>query len=182
MNYIDSHDKDRILWELGEHAHLFDDTAFRRLKLGFGLLLTAPGVPMIWMGSEFGEAAPKTLDSQRLDWALLQNPRNEGLRQHVASLIKLRTSTPALTSNTFEVCGVDHQRALLAFKRWTNEGSLVVVVANLRDQHAGDFTFGWPDSGVWHEHVYNYDVRVENNTLTDTLGESEVKVYVKTGG
>lgn len=179
INYIDNHDKDRILWELGEHAHIFDDAAFRRLKLGFGLLMTAPGVPMIWMGDEFGEAAPKTLDWQRIDWALLQNERNKGLMQHVAGLIKLRTSTPALTSNTFEVCGVDHDRGLLAFKRWTDGGSVVMVVANLKDQYAGEFTFGWPDNGQWHEYIYDYDVNVDNYSHTDTLGESEVKVYIK---
>lgn len=179
VNYIDNHDKDRILWELGAVANTFDAAAFRRMKLGASLLMTIPGIPMIWMGQEFGEAAPKTLDWQRLDWSLLENETNRSLLNHYRMLIDLRKTTPALQGSAFEVIGRDDGRAILAFKRWNDQGNLVVVVANLKDQYAGEFTFGWPDNGTWHERVWNYDVEVHNNSLTDTLGESEVKIYVK---
>ena len=33
--------------------------------------------------------------------------------------------------------------------------------------------------GKWRELVYNYPVKVQNNCLTDTLAESEVKIYIK---
>ncbi len=179
VNYIDNHDKDRILWELGAHAFTFDAAAFRRMKLGAALLLTMPGLPMIWMGQEFGEAAPKTLDWQRLDWALLKNEANRNLRDYYRKLIHLRTSTPALYGETFELCGRYDDRGIFAFKRWNNEGNVAVIVANLMDQYAGEFTFGWPDNGAWRECVWDYDVEVHNNSLTDTLAESEVKIYVK---
>ena len=179
VNYTDNHDKDHLMWELGAHANTFDDAAFRRMKLGFSLLMTSPGMPMIWMGDEFGEAAPKTLDWQRIDWALLNNDRNNDLKEHVEGLIKLRTSTPALQGDGFEVMGKHYDRGLLAFKRWDGKGGLVVVVANLKDSYAGDFTFGWPENGRWHEYVYDYDVNVENNTFTDSLAESAVKIYVR---
>jgi 1,4-alpha-glucan branching enzyme len=179
VNYIDNHDKDRLMWELGRHASIFDEAAFRRMKLGFSLLMTSPGIPMLWMGDEFGEAAPKTLDWQRIDWSLLYYKQNEFLKEYVKGLIKLRTYTPALQHNRMEVIGKDGDRGLLAFKRWDDRGGLVVVVVNLKDQYAGNFTFDWPENGRWHEYLYDYDVNIENNSLTDTLAESEVKIYLK---
>jgi 1,4-alpha-glucan branching enzyme len=181
VNYIDNHDQDRILWQLGEHAKTFDAAAFRRNKLGIALLLTAPGVPMIWMGQEFGESAPKTIDYQPIDWALLQNPTNADLMHYYSGLINLRKETSALQGNTFEVILKEADRHLLGFKRWNAKGNLVVVVANLQDKFAGEFTLGncGLEDGDWHEYIYNYDVHIQNGNLKDSLAESEVKIFIK---
>jgi 1,4-alpha-glucan branching enzyme len=180
VNYIDNHDRERIMWELGNIAHLFDEPAFRRNKLGISLLLTAPGDPMIYMGQEFGESAAKTTDWQRIDWSLLQNERNADLKRYYSGLIFLRKTNRALQSNTFEAIDCDRERAILGFKRWDDGGGVVVVVANLRDVFAGEIKVGnWPGDGKWHEYHNNYDVEVQGGILTDSLAESEVKIYVK---
>src|SRR5581483_2859919 len=70
INYITSHDHDRAMYILGEHARIFDDAAFRRLKLGMSILMMSPGIPMIRMGDEFGFSHQKTLDRVPLDWKL----------------------------------------------------------------------------------------------------------------
>ncbi len=182
VNYLDTHDRERVMWELGNAGHLFDDLAFRRNKLGISWLLTAPGIPMIYMGQEFGESAAKTIDWQRIDWSLLQNARNADLMRYYAGLIYLRKTTRALQSNTFEAIDVDRERAILGYKRWDDGGGIVVVVANLRDVYAGEVKVGnWPGDGKWHEYHNNYDVEVHGGILTDTLAESEVKIYIKTG-
>ena len=49
--FLGNHDHKRILREIADTVHMFDDAAFRRVKLGLGLLLTAPGLPT---RSEFG--------------------------------------------------------------------------------------------------------------------------------
>ena len=59
-------------------ANIFDTAAFKRAKLGATLVITAMGVPMIWMGEEFGEYKHKTLDPAPLDWRLLDNDPNAG--------------------------------------------------------------------------------------------------------
>lgn len=180
VNYIDNHDHERVMWELGQTAKLFDAPAFRRNKLGAALLLTSPGVPMIYMGQEFGESAAKTTDWQKIDWSLLQNQTNADLMRYYAGLIHLRTHTRALQSNTFEPIFVDQGRSILAFKRWDDAGGLVVVVANLNDDYEGSIEIGnWPGDGAWHEHIYNYDVEVQGSVLNDTLAESGVKIYLK---
>lgn len=178
IHYIDNHDQDRILWQLGQ-AGFMDDAAFRRMKLGASLLLTAPGIPLIWMGQEFGESAPKTLDRQPIDWALLQNQRNADLRSTYAGLIYLRKSNPALHTPNIQFIMLDAAREIVAYQRWNDEGNVVVVVANLRDSFAGDVTIhNWPWDGTWHEYTDNYDVHVEGGVLHDQLAESEVKIYI----
>ncbi|HML21096.1 MAG TPA: alpha-amylase family glycosyl hydrolase [Aggregatilinea sp.] len=178
INYIDNHDQDRILWQLGQ-AGILDDPAFRRMKMGATLLLTGPGIPMIWMGQEFGESHEKTLERQPIDWSLLQNERNADLQRTYQGLIALRKKAPALRSDTVEVFHVDHERAIIAFKRWTGEGNIIVIVANLKDQYGGQVEIGnWPGDGSWHEYTDNYDIDVQGGVLRDSLAESEVKVYI----
>ena len=59
---------------------------------------------------------------------------------------------------------------------------MVVVVANMQDDFAGEFQIpNWPGDGTWHEYVHDYDIEAGGGTLTDTLAESEVKVYIKAG-
>lgn len=180
INYIDNHDQDRIMWQLGQ-AGFIDDPAFRRMQLGASILLTAPGIPMIWMGQELGESSPKMINlRQTIDWALLQNERNCDLLNYYRGLVNLRRSTPALRGDSFEAFYVNHERSILAYKRWNQEGNIVVVVANLRDTFAGEVEIGnWPGDGGWHEYTHNYEVQVQGGLLRDSLAESEVKIYIK---
>lgn len=182
VNYIVSHDHDRIMHQLGEQGQIFDDAAFRRVKLGIGLLATIPGLPMLWMGQEFGFSSDKSLDPRPLDWKLLGNDRNAALLEHVKAMLKLRSGADALRNNdAFEIVLSDPARRLFAYKRWTEGGNVVVVAVNLKDEPAGEFVIeskGLED-GEWHEFVNDYDLKVEGGVLKDTLGESELKVFVR---
>jgi 1,4-alpha-glucan branching enzyme len=181
VNYIVSHDHDRLMQLLGDKGGMFDDVAFARAKLGLGLLATIPGVPMMWMGQEFGAASEKSLDPRSLDWSLLKNARNSDLRDRVRLLFQLRHRLAALRNDSFQVCLADSERRVFAFKRWTDDGSVVVVAVNLRHQPAGQVVVGGcglPD-GPWREHIFGYDRDVRQGVLGDELGPSEVKIFVK---
>jgi 1,4-alpha-glucan branching enzyme len=181
INYVSSHDHDRILRQIAEISHTFGDTAFRRVKLATALLLTCPGLPMIWMGHEFGAANPKTLDPQPIDWALLANTENKSLHDFIAALVKLRRENPALRCDSFQVVLKDKERQLFGYKRWNDAGGVVLVVANLRDKPAGEFTVSDAglEDGLWHEQIFDHDVEISAGVLKDGLGPSEVKIFVK---
>ncbi|MEP7285844.1 MAG: alpha-amylase family glycosyl hydrolase [Chloroflexota bacterium] len=181
VNYLDNHDHNRIMWDLGAIAKTFDGSAFRRAKLGAAILMTAPGVPMIWMGEEFGFARPKSMEWERLDWTLFDNEANADLMRYYSGLIKLRTSTAALQGESgYEAIYKNEERCILAYKRWDNNGGIVVVVVNVQGDYEGGIEIpNWPGDGKWHEYIYNYDVEVQGGTMTDTLSESEVKIYIK---
>jgi 1,4-alpha-glucan branching enzyme len=177
INYIDNHDQTRIMQQLG-NASIFDDAAFRRIKMGMSILMTAPGTPMLWMGSEFGMSHERGIEPHPLDWDLLRNHRNMDLKNHVSGLVHLRKNSLPLQSETFEVIHATDK--LLAYKRWTDDGRIVIVVWNICDEYLGEIAVpNWPEGGIWHEYIYDYDVEVGDGTLHDFIGESEVKIYVK---
>lgn len=181
VHYLNNHDEPRIMWQLGDVAKIFDDAAFRRNKLAAALLLTAPGIPMLWMGQEFGQASPRSEQRQPLNWSLLENDRNRNLLAYHAHLIQIRKTNPALRSNCYEVVADLPDRGIIAFKRWNDQGNVVVVVANLKDQPTGQFEIRIEnmEGSKWHEAIFNYDIQLQGENLIDTLGESEVKVYIK---
>lgn len=181
IHYTENHDEQRTMWLLGSAANTFGDSAVKRLKLGAALLLTSPGVPMLWMGQEFGFAAEKSLDPHPLDWGLLSQSENLGLKEHYKMLIHLRRAIPALHSDNFRIVADLPERGVLAFKRWAEGGSVAVVAANLCPEAAGEIVLGNSDleDGLWREVVYGYDVQVVGGFITDTLGEAECKVYIR---
>jgi 1,4-alpha-glucan branching enzyme len=181
IRYLNNHDQERTMHLLCSASGLSGEVAFRRNKLGASLLLTTPGIPMLWMGEEFGQLTPRGefTEQKPLDWSLLNQEPNRDLWQHYQKLIQLRKSTPALYSDNFEVLADLPDRSIIAFKRWDGEGS-VVVVANLTDTEAGEVELNHKaiSDGHWHEVLGNYALKTEKHRLVDTLGKSEVKIYV----
>lgn len=180
VNYLNNHDQERTMYLLGDQANTFDEAAIQRSKLGATLLLTAPGIPMLWMGEEFGQATPRGEHTERkpLDWSLPNHENNRNLWRHYQRLIELRKSTPALCSDHFEVLADWPDRGVIAFRRWSDADDNVVVVANLRPENGGEIRLQLPKAGNWHESIYNYDAKLENDVLIDTLEASEAKVFI----
>jgi 1,4-alpha-glucan branching enzyme len=178
VNYMTNHDHNHVMAELADKG-IFDEDAFRRRKLGAVMVMTAVGVPMFWMGEEFGEYKPKTPDSAKIDWTLLSGDLNKSLFEYYKGLIRLRKSNHALYTNNIEFFHENPEAKVIAFTRWNDEGSRVVVVANFSDSYLAGYTVpNFPSDGTWHEWTGNYDVEVGGGTLMTDLGEFEAKVFV----
>lgn len=73
VNYLASHDRDRLMAEEGFRT-LDKEAAVVRAKLGAALLMTAMGVPMLSMGEKFGEYTRQTpKQSNKLNWPLFKD-------------------------------------------------------------------------------------------------------------
>ncbi len=157
INYIESHDQERIAFEVRTNPVLDNDEAVRaKCKLGALALYTAAGVPMIYAGQEFATHTPKTIDTNKLDWNRLNDPVWADVRNFFAGMAALRASTSALTQNNLEALVVDNERKLLVFKRWNDQGGQVVIGLNFAGApQSVEVTF--PRAGRWHEWVYDYD-------------------------
>jgi 1,4-alpha-glucan branching enzyme len=178
VNYVSNHDHSRPLPQLGEKG-VFDEEAFGRNHLAATLLFTAVGIPMIWMGEEFGEYKNKSLDPAKIDWTLLANERNRNLFNHYKRLIELRKKNEALTGNHINFFQKDEGSGVLAFVRWTDSGKRVVVIANLSGTPHYDYVVnGFPCSGTWQDWIADVPIEVSNDTLVTTLGSFEGKVFV----
>ena len=97
-------------------------------RLAASLLLTLPGLPVIYDGDEVG-AAFEPYDSPRpAPWS-----DRDGLRSLYVRLGSLRLRTPALRAGTLRLIPTDHDETVLAFARAMPEPSReppVVVVLN----------------------------------------------------
>jgi len=181
IRYLNNHDQERTMHLLTTKGRKSADAAFRRNKLGAALLLTAPGIPMLWMGEEFGQDSERGENTKRkpLDWSLLDQDRNHDLWQHYRRLIALRKESAALCSDNFEVLADLPERGIIAFKRWDDEGGVVVVVANLLDKDAGEVEIGL--KGIrdrhWRDVLLEADIETKGSKLDVMLAKSEVKVY-----
>jgi len=163
INYLESHDEDRIAHSIRSNPPLDIDEAVRaKAKLGAVALFTATGVPMLYAGQEFGMSHPKSIDVHKLDWDRLQDPGWESMRHYYASLAHLHSSTPCLTLNQIEPVLVDEERKIIIFKRWDEGGSQVMVGLNFTPG-AQTLEVTFPRGGTWHEWTYNYDEHIQDD-------------------
>ncbi|MEC4893256.1 MAG: alpha-amylase family glycosyl hydrolase [Oscillatoria sp. PMC 1051.18] len=178
VNYIANHDQERLMVELA-NRNIFDEAAFKRIKLGVALLMTAVGIPMVWMGEEFGEYKPKTIESAKIDWKLLEQEQNRGLLEWYKGLIGLRKNNHALYTENINFFHENAEGKVLAYVRWNGEGSRVVVVANFSDNYLADYEVtNFPENGTWHEWTRDYNLEVNDGKLVTDLPEWEAKVFV----
>ncbi len=135
-----------------------------RSRWANGLLLTAPGSPMLFMGQEFLEDkywsdSPDFYRANLIWWDGLNSDR--AMRDHlrfVRELIALRRRLPALQADPLNVYHVHNDNRVIAFHRWVaGMGADVVVVANLREETWWGYDLGFPRGGRWQE-VFNSDV------------------------
>lgn len=137
-----------------------------RAKVATGLLLTSPGVPMIFMGQEFLEdkywddwqGRPELL----IWWEGLEGKDKAMLDQHrfTRDLMWLRRKYPALRGEGLNVHHVHNDNRVIAFHRWLlGYGRDVVVVASFNEGtfYNQSYRIGFPIGGHWHE-VFNSDI------------------------
>ncbi len=135
-----------------------------RARWAMGVLLTSPGIPMIFMGQEFLEDkfwtdSPDYYKDAEISWDRLANEKvMQDYLKFTTDLVKLRTTHPALKSGNLHVFHVHNESRVMAYSRWTNdEKSRVVVVANLNEVPHEEYSVGFPSDGEWTE-VFNSDL------------------------
>jgi 1,4-alpha-glucan branching enzyme len=136
-----------------------------RARVATALGLTAPGVPMLFMGQEFLEAnqwsdnfslQPELL----LSWQAVDGGDKQVLDhlRFVRELLAVRRQQPALRGQGFRAVWASDEDRVLAFHRWVpGEGRDVIVVAHLGNDDRYGYRIGFPGGGEWRE-VFNSDV------------------------
>jgi 1,4-alpha-glucan branching enzyme len=136
-----------------------------RARVATGISLTAPGIPMLFMGQEFLEDKQWSDDFEfhkalLLHWAGLDSGDRQMLDhlRFTRELIRLRWRYPGLRGQGFRVVHVHDQNRVLAFHRWVeDEGHDVIVVVHLATFNRFGYRIGFPGSGEWRE-IFNSDV------------------------
>ena len=142
-----------------------------RSRVATALLLTAPGMPQLFMGQEFLEDKqwcpdPRIPDLNHLIWwgGLAKDARGKAVDPAMADhlrfaqdAIRLRCRRPALYGEGLNAFFVSDADRVIAFQRWVvGVGRDCVVVATLSEQTWWRYRVGFPSAGRWAE-VFNSD-------------------------
>lgn len=126
--------------------------AQKRTTLGLALVMTTPGIPMLFQGQSFLEDG-WFQDQEPLDWSKAED--HNGIVDMTAKLIALRQNvhgtTRGLTGSHVQMLHVNHADKVVAFHRWNQGGALddCVVIVNFSNQHFSDYRLGVPTAGNW---------------------------------
>jgi 1,4-alpha-glucan branching enzyme len=181
--YDESHDEDA-----NGHSRLPEEiwpgnagswASQKRSTLAAAIVLTSPGIPMLFQGQEFLEDG-HFQDGDPLDWKKKES--FAGINQAYTDLIHLRRNwndnTRGLHGQGINVFHVDDTHKLLAYHRWDQggPGDDVVVVANFSTDTRTNYTIGFPRCGLWHVRFNSdwsgYSSAFGNTQTLDTEADS----------
>lgn len=143
-----------------------------RSRVATALLLTAPGIPQLFMGQEFLEDKQwywDPNDTNHLIWWAGLNPNpaapgtaiDQAMANHhrfTKDAIRLRWNQPALRGENVNAFHVHNQNRVIALQRWLDgAGQDVIVVATLAETTWYNYAIGFPYPGDWQE-IFNSDL------------------------
>jgi 1,4-alpha-glucan branching enzyme len=135
-----------------------------RSRVATSLLVTAPGIPQIFMGQEFLEDKQwdcEPASSDLIWWGGLAGGTDPAMVNHLRfaqDLIRLRWAQPAIRGDNVRVFHVHNDNRVIGFHRWIEGiGKDVIVVATLAESTWYGYWIGFPWAGPWLE-VFNSDV------------------------
>jgi len=141
---------------LPKRIHSADPTSFfarKRSMLGAAIVMTTPGIPMLFMGQEM-LAVAQFADNTPLDWSRVNTYSNvvafyrdfTRLRRNLDS-VSLGLTGPNISWHT-----VDNTAKLLSFHRWgAGPNDQVMVVLNCSNTSITNYSMnGFPANGNWY--------------------------------
>lgn len=117
ISFVDNHDVTRIASNLDNKKHLI---------LAYGILMSMPGIPCIYYGSEWGTEGRKE-DGDNALRPEITSPEENELSRFVSSATKVHRESRALCHGSFEILHMTNRQ--LVFER-AFEGERVIVMIN----------------------------------------------------
>lgn len=152
----------------------------KRSTLGAALVLTSPGIPMLFQGQELLEDR-WFQDTNPIDWSLVED--EHGILGMYRDLIALRRNrsgvTRGLCGQNIQISHFDDGAKLIAFHRWDKQGPTdsVMVVVNMMNQNRDEYVIGFPRAGLWktrfNSDSYNYGPNFANHPTPDVEAYEE---------
>lgn len=121
----------------------------KRVTLGIGLVLTSPGIPMLFQGQEV--LSHGTICESH--WR--ETAAQPGIADLVRDLVRLRRNwydtTRGLSGHGLDVFHCNEDARVVAWRRWADggPGDDVVVMANFSATAFDSYRIGMPDDGPW---------------------------------
>jgi 1,4-alpha-glucan branching enzyme len=152
----------------------------KRSTLGAAIVLTSPGIPMIFQGQELLEDR-WFQDKDPIDWSRVEG--ENGILSMYRDLIALRRNrsgvTRGLCGQNIRIYHVNNEDKVIVFHRWDQQGPTdsVVVVVNMTNQNRDGYVIGFPRAGLWktrfNSDSYNYGPNFANHPTADVEAREE---------
>ena len=152
----------------------------KRSTLAGALVLTSPGIPMIFQGQELLEDR-WFQDKDPIDWSRIEG--ENGILSMYRDLIGLRCNrsgvTRGLCGQNIRIYHFNNEAKLIAFHRSDKQGpkDSVVVVVNMTNQNRDGYVIGFPRDGLWktrfNSDSYNYGPNFANHPTPDVETRAE---------
>ena len=138
--------------------------ATSRTRVATGMLLTAPGIPMLFMGQEFYEDKqwaddPPNANNTLIFWDGLSADKTMiDFHRYTRELVWSRRKHPALRGEGAACVVKDDFHRIVAFQRWVDGvGRDVMIVASLNEGTLHHYHIPFARGGRWFE-VFNSDI------------------------
>ncbi|MFD3292209.1 alpha-amylase family glycosyl hydrolase [Aquirufa sp. KTFRIE-69F] len=153
MNYIESHDEERLMVEVtnGGKKVFTAQEKLERMKMAAATFFTIPGPKMIWQFGELGYDVSINENGRTgtkpLKWTYVQDSERAKLLKVYQQLGALKTTKPIFTTTDFTV------GSLSAVKRnlLTKGSDYLLVFAN-PDVNSQVVSASFPKTGVWYDY------------------------------
>ena len=130
VSFVDNHDVTRIASNLANKNHL---------PLAYGLLMSMPGIPSIYYGSEWGIDGKKE-DGDNALRPCVEEPIYSDLTDFIAKLIRAHKESDALTNGSYENLHVTNKQ--LVFERKTDSERVIVMINLDENEYTAHFNAG----------------------------------------
>ncbi|MFY0688666.1 MAG: T9SS type A sorting domain-containing protein [Cyclobacteriaceae bacterium] len=175
VTYMESHDEERVAWDLMKKPSSSFEHKINRLKLNATFFLMIPGPKMIWQFGEMGY--DEELNNDRLGikpthWEYLNDPDRKALFNVYRSLIHLRTETDYLDDEYFSW----KSTGTVKWMNFEHPDVQISVFGNFRDA----IVTGNPhfvSSGTWYDYFTGEKIEVLDPEGMIELSPGEFHVY-----
>jgi 1,4-alpha-glucan branching enzyme len=162
-------------------------------RMGWALNIAVPCTPMLFMGTEchhygYWNPANDPFGDHRFDWSIAGDPIGWEMRNLVTDANTLRWNNTALRSdNGPQTTHYDSQNNVLGFLRWSDDGNVLLAVANLSDNQWDQPSYGVNVGGTgdhWEELFNSQSPQYggwndSGNYLADLVVQDDGRFYAR---
>lgn len=137
--------RDYLIATLGGRDNWY---ARAKVRLAWLLNVACVGLPMMFMGTEclmpdfWADYVDTNSIDHRFNWLYTEDLYGQQMRRLVTHANGVRYMNPALRTKNIEITHTDYNNSVLAFKRWNNEGNIVLTVVNASDTNFQHHCYG----------------------------------------
>ncbi len=155
---------DEVVHGKGQLVNKFPGDRWQKLatlRALYGFMWAHPGKKLLFMGSEFAQN-DEWSESAGLQWYLTEFAEHKGVQKVIADLNAIYKSQPALWQMDTNpegfswLVGDDGASNVLAFTRWSEDGSPLVCITNFSPVPHEQYSLPLPSAGIWRE-ILNTD-------------------------